>query len=118
MKVMIVDDEQLVRWFMERALKRKGIEVSTVSNIHDAMNLIEHETFDIIFTDLKMPGGNGAILVDKLCEKPQKTRVVVCSAYITSEISKDLKGKGIYTLKKPFKLKELEDTIKKIAPDI
>jgi hypothetical protein len=37
--------------------------------------------------------------------------IVVCSAFITAEMSKDFNGQGIFTLKKPFKLAELEKTL-------
>jgi DNA-binding NtrC family response regulator len=115
MKVLIVDDEQLVRWFMERALKRKGYQVFTASNIEEASRLIEGENFDIVFTDLKMPEGNGSVLVSKLCEITNKPHVIVCSAYITPDLDHDLKKKGVLTLKKPFKLNELEDTLNKLS---
>jgi DNA-binding NtrC family response regulator len=115
MKILIVDDEQLVRWFLERALGKKGHEVILVSNINDAEELLKKEKFDILFTDLKMPEGNGAILIQKVSKMPQSPKIVVCSAYITPEMEKSFKDKGILTLKKPFKLTELEETLNKLT---
>ncbi len=114
MKVLVVDDEQLVRWFMERALKRKGHDVTVVSSIHEAEALLGNNDYDLVITDLKMPEGNGAILIEKLCEKTNRPDIIVCSAYITPELDREFKYKGIYTLKKPFKLSELEDTLSKV----
>ncbi len=116
MKILIVDDEQLVRWFMERALIKKGFEVKSASSVQSALDILEKEKFDIVFTDLKMPEGNGAILVDKLREMPHRTVIVVCSAYITAETDQQFRQMGIHTLKKPFKLKELEVLLQKIEP--
>jgi DNA-binding NtrC family response regulator len=116
MKILIVDDEQLVRWFLERALGKKGHEVILVSNISDAEELLKKEKFDILFTDLKMPEGNGALLIQKVNEMSHIPKIVVCSAYITPEMERDFKDKGILTLKKPFKLAELEETLKKLTP--
>ena len=112
MKILVVDDEQLVRWFMERALKKWGHNVTSVSNTRDAMSHIQGGTYDILFTDLRMPEGNGAHLVKKVREMPETNpKIVVCSAFITTEMVRDFNKKGILTLKKPFKLAELESTM-------
>ncbi len=116
MKILIVDDEQLVRWFMERALIKKGFEVKSASSVQSALEILEKEDFDIVFTDLKMPEENGAILVDKLREMPHRPAIVVCSAYITSETDQQFRKMEVHTLKKPFKLKELEVILQKIEP--
>jgi len=112
MKVLVVDDEQLVRWFLERALKKWGYDVVSVSSPRDAMTQMEKNSFDILITDLRMPEGNGTELlsdVREMTNPPQN--IVVCSAFITAEMSKDFKKEGIHTLKKPFKLAELEKTL-------
>jgi DNA-binding NtrC family response regulator len=112
MKILVVDDEQLVRWFMERALKKWGHNVTSVANTRDAMNYIQNGTYDILFTDLRMPEGNGSHLVKKVCEMPSTNlKIVVCSAFITTEMANDFNKKGILTLKKPFKLADLESTL-------
>ena len=113
MKILVVDDEQLVRWFLERALKKWGHKVVTASNIHDAMKHIDDGGFDLMFTDLRMPEGNGAELLDTMSEiASNKPKVVVCSAFITADMAKDFNKKGILTLKKPFKLAELQEAVK------
>jgi DNA-binding NtrC family response regulator len=111
-KVLVVDDEQLVRWFLERALKRWGYEVITVSNVREAIKTLSNNNFDILFTDLRMPEENGALLLQKVSDLTESPKVVVCSAFITPEMDKDFKLKGFYSLKKPFKLEELENTLR------
>ncbi len=115
MRVLVVDDEQLVRWFLERALKRWDYRVTSVSNVNDALAITDREDFDIVFTDLKMPEGKGEILVDKLSALPRRPHIVVCSAYITPELANSFRNRGILTLKKPFKLTELKETLGKIT---
>ncbi len=114
MKVLIIDDEKLVRWFLERALKKWNYEVESVSNGKEALELIDQDSFDIVFTDLKMPVGNGSLVIEYLREMDNPPDVIVCSAYITTEMEDDFESKGILCLKKPFKLDELESTIKKL----
>lgn len=112
MKVLIVDDEQLVRWFLERALKRWGYDVITAANVKEAIKNLKDNNIDILFTDLKMPEENGTVLLEKVSDLTDSPKVVVCSAFITPEMDKEFRQKGIYSLKKPFKLEELENTLK------
>jgi DNA-binding NtrC family response regulator len=113
MKVLVVDDEQLVRWFLERALRKWGHEVISVSNASDAISEIDSTRFDVIFTDLRMPEGNGSSLLKRLENSPNVPQhIVVCSAFITSDMAQEFRKKGFLTLKKPFKLAELENTMR------
>jgi DNA-binding NtrC family response regulator len=113
MKILVVDDEQLVRWFLERALNKWGHDVVTAPSGQDALSLMKEDSFDVLFTDLRMPEGNGAHLIKEVSEMPQKCKkVVVCSAFITTEMVRNYDSKGILSLKKPFKLNELESVLK------
>lgn len=112
MKVLVVDDEQLVRWFLERALKKWGHEVTSVSSTKEALSQMNISDFDILFTDLRMPEESGTKLINSLDDiQTERLKIIVCSAFITPELSQDFRDKGILTLKKPFKLAELESTL-------
>lgn len=116
MKVLVVDDEQLVRWFLERALKKWGHDVTSVASAKEALSQISSDNFDILFTDLRMPEESGTKLLNSLDEfQREKLKIVVCSAFITPELSQDFRDKGFLTLKKPFKLAELESTLNQCA---
>ncbi len=114
MNILVVDDEQLVRWFLERALKRKGHIVTVVSSVSKALDMIDRERFDLVITDLRMPEANGTILIEKLCEMPTPPKIIVCSAYITPELDAEYYKRGIVTLKKPFKLNELDSALERV----
>lgn len=115
MKILVVDDEKLVLWFLDKALRKSGHEVITVSNIADAYVKLGSEDIDILFIDLRMPDGDGRELLKKLSDKPEKPKIVVCSAFITSELEEELKNRKIFFLKKPFKLDELRNTLEKCS---
>ncbi|MDA8175134.1 MAG: response regulator [Nitrospiraceae bacterium] len=117
MKILVVDDEQLVRWFLERALTRLGHSVKAVSSGAEAITTLDGGGFDLMLTDLRMPGENGSTLISKVGEIPEqkRPRIIVCSAYITSEIAEDYKNGGIGVLRKPFKLEELENAISAVS---
>ena len=108
---MVVDDEQLVRWFLNRALRKSGHEVSTVSSISEAFEKLATEKIDMLFLDLRMPEGYGTELIEKMGQLNQKPKVVVCSAFITPELEEEFRSKGICILRKPFKLDELNSTM-------
>jgi DNA-binding NtrC family response regulator len=111
MKILVVDDEQLVRWFLHRALTKSGHEVITASDIFEASEKLDAEKIDILFVDLRMSEGNGTELLAKLESLTPKPKAVVCSAFITPEMEEEFKSKGICILRKPFKLDELNRTV-------
>jgi DNA-binding NtrC family response regulator len=113
MKVLVVDDEQLVRWFLDRALKKSGYEVITSSNITEAVERLKTDSIDLLFLDLRMPEGGGVELIRQLDLASKRPKIIVCSAFITTELEDEFRSKGICTLKKPFKLDELNETLKK-----
>lgn len=115
MKILVVDDEQLVRWFLDRALRKSGHEVIAVSNISEASEKLDSENFDVLFMDLRMPKGNGAELIKRVSDRAQKPKIVVCSAFITPAMEEEFKNNGICILRKPFKLDELNNTLKKCS---
>ncbi len=112
MKILVVDDEQLVRWFLERALKKGNHEVITASNIIEAYDKLEASDIDLLFLDLRMPEGNGTELIKKVHNSANKPKIIVCSAFVTAELEEEFKSDGICILRKPFKLDELNNALK------
>lgn len=111
MKILVVDDEELVRWFLKRALKKIGHMVDTANNGREAFEYIKKGNYDVLMTDLKMPEEDGATLISRVRDLPECPKVVVCSAYITRELSVELKKNGVHTLRKPFTIEELKATL-------
>ena len=59
--LLIVDDEKLVRWALKKSVERSDRKVFCASDGKEAMELMDHEQFDLIITDLVMPGSSGII---------------------------------------------------------
>ena len=112
MKILVVDDEQLVRWFLDRALRKGGHDVVTASSIAEAAERLKTDEIDVLFLDLRMPEGNGVELIRQLGQPATQMKIIVCSAFITPELEDEFRTKGICILRKPFKLEELNDTLK------
>lgn len=111
LKILVVDDEQLVQWYLGRALKMDGHEVMTAGNVQDASAKLSSEEVDILVTDLKMPGETGTELLGKMDIRGKKPKVIVCSAFVTAELEEELRQKDACILRKPISLDELNDAL-------
>jgi two-component system OmpR family response regulator len=111
MKILVVDDEQLVRWFLDRALRKSGYDVITAQNIAEASLKLDSEPIDVLFIDLRMPGQNGTEFIRKVSLQDGKPKIIVCSAFVTFELEEEFRQKGICILRKPFKLDELNEVL-------
>ena len=59
-KVLVVDDDECIREYLSLVLEENGFEVFTAANVSDALRLISSQTFDVLLSDLNMPGaGDG-----------------------------------------------------------
>ncbi len=112
MKILVVDDEHLVRWYLYRVLTKNGHEVSTAANVEEALAKLGSESVDALLIDLRMPGESGSVLIGKVDIRGNKPKVIVCSAFVTAELEEELRQKGVCILKKPISLDDLNDAVK------
>ena len=72
-KVLIVDDEKHTREGLQQALT-ENYDVSLAANADEAFNLMDSQPFDVIVTDLRMPGKSGLKVIDKALAQPHRPR--------------------------------------------
>jgi CheY-like chemotaxis protein len=109
LKILVADDEFLVRWSLTESLSREGYEVTAVENGIQAVETAKLNHFDFIITDLIMPGLEGWEVMDSLHDLPKPPRVIIITAYDkerTREIASE-KGAWAY-VEKPFLIKEIK----------
>ena len=108
--VLFVDDEQLVLTMGQTILAEHGYKVETASSGKQALNLISggKETFDLVVTDLVMPGMTGRELVEQIQKLAPGTRIICTSGYPWPPPQ----IKNLAFLKKPFSAQELLSKIK------
>jgi DNA-binding NtrC family response regulator len=85
LQVLVVDDDAVVGRSFDRVLSDKGYQVSTVNSGEEAMHSIEEKNFDVVFTDIKMPGMDGLEVTERIKARCPWTPVVVITGYGTSE---------------------------------
>lgn len=113
-KILIVDDEMLVRTFLAETLRRKNLDVLIAESGEKAYALLKEHTFDLIITDMKMPNMSGIDLLKKVKELSPQTIVVVITAYGSIENAVEAMRLGAFTyLIKPFPPDTIEAIIDK-----
>jgi DNA-binding NtrC family response regulator len=82
--VLVVDDDAVVGRSFDRVLSDKGYAVSTALNGQEALDKIGGKDFDVVFTDIKMPGMDGFEVAKRIKEKCPWTPVVIVTGYGTA----------------------------------
>ena len=118
-KILVVDDEQSLREFLSICLKRAGHEVAVAKSGSEALEKVAQEAFDIVVTDLRMPGEiDGIALLTQLRSGSAKfaasppPEVILVTAYATKETALAAMKLGAYDyLTKPFQVDEINAVI-------
>jgi two-component system, NtrC family, response regulator PilR len=108
-KVLVVDDEQSLRDFLAIMLKKEGHDVVTAINGTDALKAAQMEIFDLVISDMKMPGVDGIGVLKAIKEISPETVVIMVTAFATAETAVEAMklGASDYIIK-PFKVDELK----------
>ncbi|MBW1744958.1 MAG: sigma-54-dependent Fis family transcriptional regulator [Deltaproteobacteria bacterium] len=112
-KILVVDDDQGMREFLEILLVREGYEVISASGGKEALDLCKKHKFDIAITDLMMPKINGIDVLKSIKEVSPKTLVILITGYASGETAIAAMKEGAYDyLEKNFDLEDLKAVIK------
>lgn len=114
-KILIVDDEPDMLKLLSMILKEKTpYEVMTTNNPIEAVQLVKTMDFDLIITDLKMPGLDGLQLLEEAKKKNEDIPVVIITAYGTIDSATEAIEKGGFDfITKPFKKEQILFTIER-----
>ncbi|EAT16490.1 sigma-54-dependent Fis family transcriptional regulator [Desulfuromonas acetoxidans] len=107
-RVLLIDNEEGLCRMMEAVLKDSGYQVKSYTRSFEAVEDFEAETYDLVISDIKMPGMDGLEVLQKIRSKDQRVPVIMITAYATVETSIQALRKGAYDmLTKPFEPEEL-----------
>ena len=111
--ILVVDDELSMREFLKILLEKEGFEVITASEATSAIELIKKQDFDLILSDIKMPGMGGLTLLEKIKEINSSLPVIMITAYASPENAVIAMKSGAFDyITKPFKVDEILKIIK------
>ena len=117
-KILVIDDEELIIRSLAKLLEKNGFEAFVAKNGQDALVMVEEEDFDLIISDIRMPGLNGIktvegiykILQEKGAERPP---VIFVTGYADKKCEEDAKALNpIDYIYKPFDISDLVGRIK------
>ncbi len=115
MRILVVDDEQIIRKLLSEVLLEDGHQVSCACNGVKAIEKVREEKFDLIFSDVHMPEMNGLEAV-KIIKRMDEKVVIVMMDSFPDLMSKLAQEEGAITcIHKPFELQEIRDIIKKVG---
>jgi two-component system nitrogen regulation response regulator GlnG len=106
--ILVAEDEDGLRWVLEKGLRGAGHEVTVVADGRSALEEAERQPFDLVFVDVRMPGLDGLTVLDRLRALRPDALVVVMTAHGTMETAIQAMQRGAYDyLTKPFDLDEV-----------
>ena len=111
-RVLVVDDELNMRRVLEIMLHKMGHETRTASDGQEALALVQHESFDLVLTDLRMPKLDGIGLLDALRTQGIEVPVIILTAYGSVEGAVAAMKQGAYDyILRPFDVEAVERII-------
>jgi two-component system, NtrC family, nitrogen regulation response regulator GlnG len=112
--VWIVDDDKSIRWVFEKALGREGIAFRTFANGAEALSALEDSTPQVVISDIRMPGGSGLELLQRLKERHPQLPVIIMTAYsdLDSAVAA-FQGGAFEYLPKPFDVDNAVELIRR-----
>ena len=115
-RILIVDDEVRVAYFLQEGLKGLGddYEVQTTESAELALQAIDKESFDLAVIDFRLPGINGLDLIERLQVVSPGTQTILITAYGSPDIEHAAHRLDTYSyLNKPFRIEDLMCTVEK-----
>ncbi|HEY8358039.1 MAG TPA: response regulator, partial [Ramlibacter sp.] len=111
-RVLVVDDEPDLRTLYELTLLREGYRVEAAGTLGDAWQALEHQRFDAVITDMRLPDGLGLELLHRMAGQQRPERCIVMTAYGSAENAVEaLKAGAFDYLTKPVDLKQFRTVV-------
>jgi two-component system response regulator AtoC len=107
-KILIVDDEKLVRWSLQEDFRKEGYHADAVEEGGEAIAQCEEERYDLVFLDIRLPDSNGIEVLKKIKQIDPHLIVMMMTAYGDIETAVEAMKAGAYDyISKPFDLNEV-----------
>ena len=112
--IWIVDDDHAIRFVLEKALARDGLEVRSFTNARDVLAALDDSVPQVLVSDIRMPGGSGLELLGKVKAKQPGLPVIVMTAFsdLDSAVS-SFQGGAFEYLPKPFDVTKAVELIRR-----
>jgi DNA-binding NtrC family response regulator len=113
-KIIVLEDDLIVRKNLEHQLRQRRYDVASVSTIAAAQEYLNKDNFDLIFLDVRLPDGDGTDLLKSLQLRPQRPLVVMSTGFGSVESAVECMKNGAFDyLIKPYSAQQIEVVLKK-----
>jgi len=113
--ILIIDDEPKMCKILRFALEPEGHTVVTAETAEEGVEKFSQGSFDLVVTDLKMPGKDGLFVLSQVKKQHPETEVILMTAYASAQNAVEAMKKGAYDyIIKPFELDELKVKVRHI----
>lgn len=113
--ILVVDDEESIRWVFKKGLEKKGYTVHTSESGKNALSMLSKNKYLIIFLDIFLPEENGLKLLENIKKQEKEITVVIMTAQGTMKNAIEAMQKGAYDyITKPFDMDEIYLLIEKV----
>jgi YesN/AraC family two-component response regulator len=113
-KMLIVDDEETLTYSLYQSfiISQRDYEVVTAASGEEATEKLVETEFDLVITDIKMPGMDGLELLSQIKAKYPATEVIVMTAYGSPEKKEEALKRGArFYIEKPFEIREIKQLV-------
>jgi DNA-binding NtrC family response regulator len=119
LRVMILDDEEIVGKRLRSALEKLGCETEEFTDPRAALERCRAEEFDVVVTDIRMDDLDGIEVLEAIRERSPRTKVIMITGYATMEVAREALAKGAFDfIAKPFKPEDLRQVVVKAAQEL
>ncbi len=113
-RVLIVDDDESVRWVLKKALEKEGIDVLLARDGQEAFAQLAEDNVALVLMDIRMPGMSGFEALDRLKTEGRDVAVIIMTAQATMQNAIEAMRRGAYDyITKPFDLDEVNILVRK-----
>ena len=116
MKILLVDDKELVLYSLSKMLRHGGADVTTVTNGKGALREMQGASYDLCFLDVQLPDANGLELMKTFRQLSPTTSIIIMTALcLTNEQQQYLRTHNCHYLPKPFELDQVQALVAEIT---
>ena len=116
LEIWVVDDDESIRWVMQKSLMRAGMKVQTFEGAAELFDALAEDTPDVLITDIRMPGVNGLELMERVRHEKPGLPVIVMTAHSDLDAAvASYKGGAFEYLPKPFDVDAVAELVRRAA---
>ncbi len=112
-KILVVDDDKLIRWSLKEIFSQEGYVVDAVATAKDALKQSKNITYELIFSDLEISDESGIEMLRKARAFQPDAKIIILSALTKQQIEPKLGNLSIFSIiEKPFRSEQIKTIVK------